>query len=539
MSVARAEPQHQAPCSGRILVVDDVEDDRTLIARSFRRRGYEVLEASDGISALELIHSETVDAVLLDIAMPGMSGFQVLEQARARFSATDLPILMVTASNEAQDTIESLRLGANDYLTKPINLVVADARLRAQLERKQAEAHFRRAQEALRRQAEAANTAKSEFLATMSHEMRNPLNGIVALSELLRQTPLDAHQQELAQIIHSAGTTLDALLGDILDLARIEAGAVELKIGRFSISELVSGVARAWRLKAEAKGISFSIEDGVGEGVSVEGDELRLKQILNNLIGNAVKFTETGGVVVALGQSQGPTGPLFVLEVADTGLGVQPGEADRIFERFQQADGSITRRFGGTGLGLPISRELAGLMGGSLSHSPRPRGSVFTLTVPLTVIEGAAATLPAAGPATELASLRVLVADDHATNRKVVQLILDSPTIEVVSAENGVQAVALFEVETFDVILMDMQMPEMDGLAAVRRIRDREAARGLTRTPIIMLTANAMAEHAHTAKLAGADIHLSKPVTPASLIGAIEQALSGPVAAAGAHVGAA
>ena len=248
--------------------------------------------------------------------------------------------------------------------------------------------------------------------------------------------------------------------------------------------------------------------------------------MLGNLLSNAVKFTERGGVAVTVGR--GAAGFRFAL--ADTGVGFDPALAEDLFRPFEQADNSYTRKFGGTGLGLTICRNLAEAMGGSVTATGEPGvGATFTLEVPLPVIAAAAETDPDSEPAAAVddeAAVRILVVDDHETNRQVAQLILTSVGAEVACAENGEQAVAAFLAEPFHVIFMDMQMPVMDGLTAIRTIRAHEAAGGRPRTPIMMLSANAMPEHVAASLAAGADDHVAKPITPPRLIAAVEKALA-------------
>jgi CheY-like chemotaxis protein len=253
-----------------------------------------------------------------------------------------------------------------------------------------------------------------------------------------------------------------------------------------------------------------------------------VKQIVTNLTSNAVKFTERGSVRIEVTCEDGEPGrPLFRLAVRDTGVGFDPANKDRVFGRFQQADGSITRRFGGTGLGLAISRELAELMGGALECDSEPGvGSVFWVTLPLELTEAPVSALDVAAEAAEAAAgeqgpMRVLLADDHPTNRKVVELILQPLGVELVTVEDGRQALEAFGAADFDVILMDMQMPVMDGLAATRAIRQLEHQAGRRRTPLLMLTANALPEHLELSRKAGADRHLSKPITAEKLIKAL------------------
>ena len=371
-------------------------------------------------------------------------------------------------------------------------------------------------------QAEQASQAKTAFLANMSHEIRTPLNGIVAGADLLSRSGLDPKASELVDIILNSGRSLERLLSDILDVARVEAGQVIIESGDFNLGDLARSVAALCALHAEEKGVALDVRIDAVVDARVTGDSARLRQVLINLLSNAVKFTDAGRVTLEVTRDvEGHAR----FSVSDTGIGFDAAEKARIFERFQQADASFTRRFGGTGLGLAISRELVGLMGGALSCDSTPgAGSTFWFALPLPACDDAPVqsapeetTLPA------FAAPRILVADDHPTNRKIVELML-ADVAEIFTAENGHEAVEVYKVIAPNLILMDMQMPVMDGLAAVREIRDLEASSGAPRVPIIMLTANARPEHVRASREAGADLHLEKPITSATLFSAIAQA---------------
>jgi CheY-like chemotaxis protein/nitrogen-specific signal transduction histidine kinase len=376
--------------------------------------------------------------------------------------------------------------------------------------------------------AEAANRAKSSFLTNMSHEVRTPLNGVIGVAGVLADTPLAAEQRKMVGVIQNSAQVLQRVLDDVLDLARVEAGRLEIVREPFDLGAVVRAIAEGARAQCAAKGLAFALEAEDAAMEWVVGDAMRLQQILGNLIGNALKFTERGAVTLALRRT-GPDGVRF--EVRDTGVGFDPAIAPQLFKPFQQADGSITRKYGGSGLGLSISRDLARAMGGDITAAAAPgQGAAFAVDLAMPATEPPAVAEPAdrgrALPTAEgPASLRVLVVDDHPTNRQVVQLILTSVGVEVTTAEDGQQALAAYETGGLDLILMDMQMPVMDGPTAIREIRRREQARGATRLPIVMLSANAMPEHVAAALGAGADGHVAKPVTPPQLIAAIEAAL--------------
>ncbi|MFO1013257.1 MAG: ATP-binding protein [Caulobacteraceae bacterium] len=384
--------------------------------------------------------------------------------------------------------------------------------------------------------AEAASRSKSEFLANMSHEIRTPLNGVMGVASALGRTQLEPEQREMVGLIESSAQTLEALLSDVLDLARIESGRLTLKTDPFDLTQSIRDVAALFQASAEAKGLDLITEiDPAVEG-RFEGDAPRIRQILSNLVSNAVKFTDRGSIRLTARAEDTPEGAALTVSVRDTGIGFDGETAQRLFERFEQADGSITRKYGGTGLGLAISRSLAQAMGGGLTAEGVPgEGATFAFTVILPRVAGAAPACDAAcadceGDDIDLSQFKVLLAEDHPTNRRVVELILGAAGVNLTCVEDGAEAVDAWAAGQFDMILMDMQMPVMDGLTAIRAIRRREAREGRPRTMIFALTANAMPEHAAASAEAGADGHLTKPVSADALFGAVETAASAMVA---------
>ncbi|MDR3514131.1 MAG: ATP-binding protein [Caulobacteraceae bacterium] len=378
-------------------------------------------------------------------------------------------------------------------------------------------------EEALAR-AEAANRAKNDFLANMSHEIRTPLNGVMGLAEVLARTRLDDQQREMLSTMVASAGALNQLLSDLLDFNRLEAGKIEIVSEPFALDQVVAEAAGLFAHQARAKGLEFEVRISDEARRRVVGDPARIKQILTNLLSNALKFTPGGRVALTVAPSAIDDRCYF--EVRDTGVGFDPHDADRLFGRFEQADGSITRKYGGTGLGLAICRQLASLMGGAISAAGQPgRGAVFTLMLPLPLAEPEPdEAREDAAVAADASSLRVLVADDNPTNRMVAELILSAVGADIVSVENGRQAVEAVEATPFDVVLMDLQMPEMDGLTAIRMIRARESGEGTRRTPIVVLSANVMRDHIEASAAAGADGHLGKPFRAEELISTVVRA---------------
>ena len=366
---------------------------------------------------------------------------------------------------------------------------------------------------------ERASTEKDRFLANMSHELRTPLNGVIAVSEVLAGLQDSPQAEEMARLIVSSSRLLEHVLSDILDVSRLEGGELQLAAEPFDLAEALAHVCELHRVVAEAKGLTLSAAVSPALAGLWTGDAIRLTQVVSNLLSNAVKFTETGEVTLrAVAGAEG-----VAITVDDTGIGFDGEVGARLFQRFEQADPSISRRFGGTGLGLSICRSLTQAMGGEIRVISEPgRGSSFTVELPLR----RAAAPPASGAAeadaeAQLAGVRVLLAEDHPTNQKVVELILEAAGVRLVVVESGREALEALAASPFDLVLMDMQMPEMDGLSATRLWREREATLQLPRTPVVMLTAHALDEHVEESLRAGADHHLSKPLRAAELLSVV------------------
>ncbi len=373
-----------------------------------------------------------------------------------------------------------------------------------------------------RQAAECANRAKSAFLANMSHEIRTPMNGVLGMADLLRRTSLTAEQRELATTISESGEALLELLNEILDLAKVEAGKLELRLAPVSLSAQLHEVERLFRARALEKGLRLRLGELPEDPLLVLADELRLRQILVNLVSNAVKFTDQGEVTIDLKiERKAPHQLTALFSITDTGIGISPADQDRLFEVFTQAEDKGASTRGGSGLGLAISRRLAELMGGYVTLRSRlGEGSTFIVSIPF--LRSAAAKSTAAKPAPSgSASARVLVVEDNPVNRRVLELMLKKLGCETTLVNSGEEALAITTSRAFDLILMDWQMPGMDGIATARALQQRWTES--ERVPIIAITANAMQGDREICLAAGMADYLTKPVDLVSLSAAIER----------------
>ncbi|MDR2615942.1 MAG: response regulator, partial [Oscillospiraceae bacterium] len=518
----------------RILAVDDEPVNIQVLTNILTMRGYGVSKAYGGQEAIDMIEGGgEFDLILLDVMMPKMSGYDVCSRLREKYSLFDLPIVMLTAKNRIQDVVLGFQSGANDYIQKPFDKEELLARVRTLLELKGATLA-----------AMAANKAKRSFLANISHEIRTPLNAVIGLTKLLMNTTMDEKQRFYADKMGRAASTLLGLVNDMLDFSKADSGDMKIERTAFDLRGMLADLEIFFRGQVAREDVALRFELDTSLPEIVVGDPVRLQQIFINLVENAYKFTEKGAVTVRAAVSKRSANEVTVFfAVEDTGIGMDKEQQESIFAAFNQGDNSSTRKYGGAGIGLTITKQMVELMGGEISVSSQPGvGTIFSFLCPFPLkaaeaeptadASGRSAAAEGAADADNenaiLRGMRVLLTEDNEINALIVTELLSAVGIEVTTAENGREALrALDETSKvraappFDLILMDLQMPVMDGYEATERIKSMPEYADI---PIYALTAHAFSEERDRCFKLGMQKHLTKPVDVNMLYAALREA---------------
>lgn len=509
----------------KVLIVDDVQLNLDLIKEILSDQGYMIATAKNGKSAIAKAKAHKFDLILLDVVLPDIDGFEVCSHLKSYPQTKDIPIIFLTAKREKDFIVKGFQLGAVDYIPKPFSKEELLARVNLHLTLRKTQEELIRAKDL----AEAAGQAKSTFLTNMSHEIRTPMNGIIGMVDILKRTGLTDEQLEFMDIIEISGESLLVIINDILDFSKIESGQISLESIRFYLAYEMGEVMKMLKDKADAKKLKVSLNIAPNVPELLIGDPLRLKQIVMNLCNNAIKFTSDGFVKIRVEVMSSSENKIRLkFEIEDSGIGISSDNQKKLFRSFTQADSSATRKFGGSGLGLAISKNLIQLMNGDIGIvSEEGKGSVFYFDIELGITAKSLSVSEdnkISQSEMSISNLKILLAEDNLIIQKVATLNLKKMGHQVSVAANGAKAVEMFKDETFDLILMDIQMPEMDGIEATKLIRECEQINNVKNPiQIVAMTANNQQSDKELFISVGMNDFLGKPFNNAELTHVVER----------------
>ena len=522
----------------KILLVDDLIENLVSLEMILSEFDVTLIRATSGPEALRQTMHHDFALAILDVQMPGMDGYETLSLMRKRKKTRYLPVIFVSAIHQSDlHIIKGIETGAIDFIPKPVIPEILMGKVKNFLDLNSQKQELENLLEQLeknnkeleleKRKAEEATRVKAMFLANMSHEIRTPLNGIIGISKILEESNLNNKQKELTEIITTSGENLLNIINDILDFSKIESGQIQLENIDFSLQKVINNIYKLLKFKADNKHIQLQLSLDKDVPNTLTGDPYRLTQIITNLLNNAIKFTDEGSVKIKT-KLQNKTGDKveILFQVFDTGIGISETGIKKLFKEFSQTESSTTRKYGGTGLGLAICSNLATLMGGNIGvRSEKGKGSEFWFIISFKYKE--TQLKETKNKEVEIPkNLKVLYAEDNPVNQRVTQLLLQKTGITCEIAENGKTAFEKIQQNNYDLVLMDMQMPVMDGVESTKKIREYEKEKNIEEPVyIVAVTANAFSEDKQKCFDAGMNDFISKPFKQNELKRIIQNAI--------------
>jgi len=506
--------------SPRILIVDNIQENLDLMKEILLEKDYLIATAINGKSAISKAKAHKFDVILLNILLPDIDGFEVCSHFKSNQQTCDIPVIFMVAKMQKDFIIKGFRSGGDDYISTPFSKEEFLSRVNLQLTLRKTQEELIRSKEL----AEAATKAKTIFLSNISHEIRTPMNGIVGMVDILKRSQLTQEQLDYLDVIEVSSGNLLMIINDVLDFSKIEAGQITFEKTRFNLSDEINQVLKILQYKIAQKNLDISFKIAPDLPQQLIGDPLRLKQVLINLCDNAIKFTSEGSVHIRVEFVEiAELSVRLRFEIQDTGIGISHENQSKLFKSFSQVDSSTTRKFGGIGLGLAISKNLIQLMNGNIGIiSEEGKGATFYFDCEFGVSHKTLCedkNQEFINLVQQNKKLKILLVDDNIINQKVAKLNVQKLGHSVVTVSNGMMAIEKFISESPDAILMDIQMPEMDGIEATARIREWERQNNASnRIPIVAMTANTMKCDKELYVASGIDDYLCKPFTDRELI---------------------